>query len=208
MSVQNPETQETKTEEQKEKDFLESIKASQDFTQSGAVKKLQFKIPFRKPDAGTFFRSHPTSEYSHRITTLCFKADGISEMFVLQGNVEAEVEAEFPHFIRKQWVHAIITKQGSIHLWPIPDPVRGKDNDYWSTAREIISTAKTEWVAIVSNQSAGCYDALRPIDAFPDPEWPDITFGKLLMLALKGKIIDKLDHEALLRLRGNNGGFE
>jgi hypothetical protein len=35
-----------------------------------------------------------------------------------------------------------------------------------------------------------------------DPEWPELSFQELVNLAFKDKVVDRLDHPVLRRLRG------
>jgi hypothetical protein len=35
-----------------------------------------------------------------------------------------------------------------------------------------------------------------------DPEWPRLTFQELLRIAFRDRLVDRLDHPVILRLRG------
>ena len=39
-------------------------------------------------------------------------------------------------------------------------------------------------------------------DTIPDPEWPTLSFQELLRIAFRDRLIDRLDHPVIKRLRG------
>ena len=67
---------------------------------------------------------------------------------------------------------------------------------------EAAAIAREGWVRLAANMSLGAYDIYEATGNLPDPEWPEIEFGKILEIAFRDKYIDSLDHPVLQRLRG------
>jgi hypothetical protein len=97
-----------------------------------------------------------------------------------------------------------ITQQGSIFMWPVPLPTaEGRENAWHHTARIAAEHAETNWVRMIANMSAGCYDVKIAPPGMPDPEWPTESLADLLPIAFgNGKLIDSLDHPVIKRLMG------
>ena len=55
---------------------------------------------------------------------------------------------------------------------------------------------------VSANMSLGAYDTFSALGDIPEPEWPDISFEKILEIAFKGKYIDSLDHAVVRDLLG------
>jgi hypothetical protein len=50
--------------------------------------------------------------------------------------------------------------------------------------------------------SLGAYEVFQATGELPNPEWPEMSFTRILEIAFKGRYITDLDHPALRRLRG------
>jgi hypothetical protein len=50
--------------------------------------------------------------------------------------------------------------------------------------------------------SLGANEVFLATGELPDPEWPEMSFTRILEVAFKGRYITDLDHPALRRLRG------
>jgi hypothetical protein len=59
-----------------------------------------------------------------------------------------------------------------------------------------------EWVRITANMSLGAYDIYEATGNLPDPVWPDLPFPDLLRIAFRDRIVDRVDHPLIQRLRG------
>jgi hypothetical protein len=60
--------------------------------------------------------------------------------------------------------------------------------------------ARSRWVRHRSNRELGAYDPLVSDAIDVEPEWPDLTFARILEIALKDRYIGSLDHEILVGL--------
>jgi hypothetical protein len=100
-------------------------------------------------------------------------------------------------------VFTAISRQGVLHLWPARLPTSdGKVNVWHSSAIEAAQLAMKRWVRVKANMGLGAYEIFEAASTIPDPEWPDLPLQELLRIAFKGRLVDRLDHAVIKRLRG------
>ena len=58
------------------------------------------------------------------------------------------------------------------------------------------------WVRVKANMSLGAYETTAAESLIPEPEWPQQSFQELLRIAFKDRLVDRLDHPVVKRLRG------
>jgi hypothetical protein len=93
-----------------------------------------------------------------------------------------------------------VNQNGVFFLWPVPVD----DQNSWNkTARRAYQIAKTDWVKLVGDRSAGEYHTfLAEGEALPPPRFPDKSYWELLDLAFpNSKIVEGADHEVVLKIR-------
>ena len=96
-----------------------------------------------------------------------------------------------------------VNRQGVPFLWPIRLPGDDGKLDSWSqSAMDAAEAAKSSWVRITANMSLQGYEFQTATAQLAEPAWPDLTLGKVLEIAFRGKLIDSWDHDVLRRLRG------
>jgi hypothetical protein len=85
-------------------------------------------------------------------------------------------------------------------------PTRNTDNSWNKDNLEACQRAKALWVEATSRRKEGIdgYKVVvaRDHDAFPEPKWPTQSLGELIEKTFAGRMIDRDDHPALLRLIG------
>jgi hypothetical protein len=89
-----------------------------------------------------------------------------------------------------------------LFLWPVRLPVEGRHDEWNRSALDAADTATKRWVRLVANMQLGAYDVHTAEGTLDDPEWPDISFKRVLEVAFKDRFIETLDHPVLRRLRG------
>ena len=102
-------------------------------------------------------------------------------------------------------MHTVITRQGTVFLWPIRLPdADGKINEWHQSAANAAEYATKQWVRIKSNKAIRGYDLIIPDGKkpIPQPTWPDLSFQELLRIAFRDRLIDRLDHPVVKLLRG------
>jgi hypothetical protein len=173
------------------------LRLSQDFDAMVGVKKALLTVPVRRPDRQWYLRVHP--DESWRLPTAVLEDRTDRETYL----VDPSLFGELPGDIVAKVLFTAINRQGVVFLWPVKLPGTDGRLDEWSrSAMEAAGLAMKDWVKVVSNQALGAYEVIPASAQFPEPEWPDIGFGKILEIAFRDKFIRTVDHPVLRRLRG------
>ena len=178
---------------------LEKLRLDQKFVESAGVKKLLTKVPVQKPNPQTFVRVHSGEKYRMALAVILLKED--SETFLLTPSIARDLPGEFVMVM----MHTVITRQGTVFLWPIRLPdADGKINEWHQSAANAAEYATKQWVRIKSNKAIRGYDLIIPDGKkpIPQPTWPDLSFQELLRIAFRDRLIDRLDHPVVKLLRG------
>ena len=176
---------------------LERLRLPQNFVGMVGGKKGITTVPVRRPDPQTFIRVHPDPGYQLMTAVLEMKED--REVYLVDQPLWNELAAEL---VQKRIVTAI-TRQGNLFLWA--PRVVGPDGrlDAWNaSAHQIVEKAITVWVRVLSNKQVGAYEYIVPGQAYPEPEWPPLSFAEILDIAFRGRFIKSADHPIVKRLRG------
>ena len=173
---------------------LERFRLNQDFTRTGAVKVLT-QVPVRKAGKTTFFRAHD----EHWFDTMILELKEDSESYLVEPELQEELQAE----IVAVTLVLCVTRQGVVFIWPVrlPDAM-GRVNPWHMSAREAAVISTTKWIRICANQQLGGYDVHEAINQAAVPAWPKESFKQLIDIAFRGKVIDRIDHPVIRRLRG------
>lgn len=176
---------------------LDKLRLSQSFHEQLGVRKAIVTIPVRKPDRQWFVRTHPEEAWSLQTATLELKEE--RETYLVDPSLWGEVSGEV---VPKLLVMAV-NRQGVPFLWPIRLPsTDGRLDDWNRSALEAATRARTRWVRIAANMSAGSYDVFETGGDFGEPQWPEIDFHAVITIAFKDRYIAAMDHPVLRRLRG------
>jgi hypothetical protein len=85
-------------------------------------------------------------------------------------------------------------------------PTRNLDNSWNRDTIAGCEQAKTLWTQATSRGEEGVdaylLEVARDPDVFPEPKWPEQSLSDLIDRAFAGRLIDREDHPALLRLIG------
>ena len=74
--------------------------------------------------------------------------------------------------------------------------------EWHRSAAEGAQRAMTQWVRIKANMSLGAYEMYVAESVITDPVWPEQTFPELLRIAFRDRLVDRIDHPVVKRLRG------
>jgi hypothetical protein len=162
------------------------------------VKKALLYVPVRKPSRQEFVRVRAETEFRMPINILELKEE--RETYAVMPAVAAVLPSE----TRIVELRVCISRTGTLFLWPVPLPTPdGRENAWHKTARDAAGIAEEQWVRIVANMGAGCYDVHTAPLELPEPDWPDVDFPDLLRKAFgAGRMINTLDHAVIQRLQG------
>ena len=176
---------------------LEALRLSQNFGETIGVKKLLTTVPVHKPDRQVFVRVHPDEAY--RFQTAVIEVKEENETYLLHPSLWPEVSGE----LVPKTLFTAITRLGVVFLWPVRLPGEDGRLDPWNrSALDAAQLAMHKWVRVASNRSLGAYEVFEAGGGLSEPEWPDLTFEKILHIAFRDQFIDTLQHSVIKRLRG------
>jgi hypothetical protein len=177
---------------------LKSLTLDQNFFEASGVKKLLRTVPTRRPHHQDFIRVRPDPEFRANILTVDLKED--REVYLVRPEIAPELTGE----TSPKTIFTAINKQGVLFLWPvpIPPPDTGRINEWWRSSREAAELAMSRWLRIRANMSLGAYEMFEAEGVMAEPEWPSLTFQELLKVSFRDRMIDRVDHPVIQRLRG------
>ena len=171
------------------------FRLSQNFGSVSGVKKQLSTVPVRKPNKTQWVRVHPEKKMDAKLLKYGEKDEDLYF-------VEPELQAEVEQLARAHRLVLAIDRQGDPFLWPIVLPDENRRLNWHLSALEAAQNAELEWTRIQSNMNIGAYDIFTAEGNLKEPEWPELSLDEILDIAFKNKIINRLDHQVLLQLRG------
>ena len=176
---------------------LDSLRLSQAFVETAGVKKLLTTVPVRKPNPQDFVRVHAGGDY--RMDVLMVDLKDEREHFLVRPELAGELAGET---VMKS-LFAAISRQGVVFLWPVHIPLAdGKQLEWWRSQREAAELAMSRWIRVKANMSLGAYEMFEAQGVMSEPTWPDASFQDLIRIAFRDRMIDRVDHPVIRRLRG------
>jgi hypothetical protein len=175
------------------------FRLAQDFDRVAGVTKVIVTVKAQKPNGQAWFRVHPDEGYRMQVALLKLKDE--NEVFLVDPSLVGQLATEVvPHVL-----YTYVTREGAIAVWPARLPRADGRTDHWMRSEhEAAKLATTSWVRMTANMAAGSFDVHVAKADLPEPEWPDVTFEKLLELAFADHLVESMDHPVLRRLRGES----
>ena len=176
---------------------LDNLRLNQSFTETAGVRKLLKTVPVHKPNPQDFVRVHPSPDY--RMSAPVIELKDEREEYIVTKELVPELVGEFV----SKTLYTAINRQGITFLWPVrlPDP-EGREMEWWRSMREAADLATTQWVRVKANKHLGAYEMFVAESVMNEPVWPEASFQDLVKLAFRDRLITKLDHPVIKRLRG------
>jgi hypothetical protein len=181
---------------------LTKLRLNQAFAETAGVKKVINRVPVGKPNPQDWVRVHPGQSYRDTFAVIEWKED--REYYIVHPGMAAALTGEF----FTATLYTCINRQGVVRLVPVrlPGP-DGKVNQWHQSLKDAMEAAMLEWLRVKSNMSLGAYEIFGIEDKEnkpppPDPVWPDLTFQDLLRIAFRDRVVDRMDHPLVNRLRG------
>jgi hypothetical protein len=178
---------------------IDDLRLTQDFAAKAKVKKVVVSVPVQKPDRQQFFRVHPDENWRMMTWVLELKEEKITYLIdpslwgteTLEGEIAAKV------------LFTCITTTGNLFIFPVKMADANGNLDQWNLAKlEAANRAMKVWVRLVYNSESRKYDVFEAKGSLEGPQWPEITFQKMISLAFKDQFIRSLDHPVIKKLRG------
>lgn len=163
----------------------------------GIVKEM-VACPVRRAGKQEFFRIHPGEEFQLRAFILEFRDEG--ETYLVMPGVAAELPGE----TRLVSLRLAVTRQGSIFLFPIPEPkIDGRETGWGPSLRAATAKAEKDWVRVIANMNQGAYDVYVAPSKLGNPVWPEKSMRDILAIAFgESFIIRDGGHPVIKRLLG------
>jgi hypothetical protein len=178
---------------------LSKLRIKQNFNESVGVKKATLHVPVRKPTRSEFFRVHPEETMRIPVAMIDMKED--REIFL----VSPDLASQMPGEIQPKLLVTAINRQGVLFLWPINLELGEgsiRKNHWNETARTAADLATKSWVKMSANMSLGAYEVFEASGDIPDPEWPELSFQRILEIAFKDNFITDPNHIVVRKLMG------
>jgi hypothetical protein len=173
-----------------------SLRLDQSFAAT-SVKKQLTTVPVGKPNNQDFVRVHPSPDY--RLTTALLELKDDREMYLVAPALKEALTGEW----LPATLYTTVNRQGVLRLWPVKLPgADGKINAWHQSAAQAAELAVTKWVRVVPNMSLRAYEMMVAETTTPEPEWPDLAMKQILEIAFRDRLITRIDHPVVKRLRG------
>lgn len=164
---------------------------------SSIAKKVLTTVPVRKPLPGSFIRTHPDNGCWQKFGILELKELG--KTYLVDPSVAAALSEEGETTLKTAILVLCVDRRGNPFLWPLK--VSDRYCDWHSSALQAAEHAKSKWVRVDSNMSAGCYDTVVSTST-AQPAWPSESYREILSLAFRGRVIKSYDDPIIQELRG------
>jgi hypothetical protein len=178
-------------------DDLSKLRLDQSFVETAGVKKLLTTVPVGKPRPQDFIRVHPDPEYRDQFALIELKTD--REQYLVLSYIARELPGE----CYMATIYTVINRQGTVQLWPVRLPAPdGRIVEWHRSAADAAERAIKSWIRVKADMDLGAYVPYEAAGSIPDPEWPAVSFRELLRIAFRDRLVDRLDHPVIKRLRG------
>jgi hypothetical protein len=113
------------------------------------------------------------------------------------------IAQEMPGEFFMATLYTTINRQGVLFLWPVRLPASdGRQLEWHRSAAEAAERAMKDWIRVRSNMSLGAYEIDAAGITHSDPEWPPYSLEDLLRIAFRDRLVNRIDHPVVRRLRG------
>lgn len=155
----------------------------------------------KSPPRDAWVTVHPDHVYGPLAMLEAEVGDGRTGMYAVTASILRDKRAS--REVKMFRLQLAQTSLGHSFFWAL----REGDDSWAASAHAACELGRGGWVRVVAakgaSKGAGRYDCFSPEKPLNvDTAWPEESLLELVGMALKGRIIDSLDHAVLLRLRG------
>ena len=178
----------------------ESMRLPQDFGDQLKTRRIAVSVAVQKPDRDSWVYIHPDPQWRRIMGLLTDKVN--RRIYVATRDIQPEIADD----IIPKLLVTYGTRSGGFGLWPIRMPDEsGRLDTYNESAHAIVNMHAGKWLRVLLDQSEGAYHIIDdPTCTIPCPKWPEGGINGLLDLAFRGRIINSLEHPAVMALRRAN----
>ena len=176
---------------------LGALRLHENYQADVAVRRVLTSVPVGKPNRHEFVRVHPGEDF--RLDTFVLDSKEDHEVYIITREARVFLVDEMVPVT----LYLSVNRQGFPRIWSVKLPgADGRQNAWHESAARAARRAMTQWTRIAANMQLGAYEVHEAVGQLSDPQWPTESFGELLDIAFKGRIIDSADHPVVQRLRG------
>jgi hypothetical protein len=176
---------------------LDRLRLSQNFADLVGVKKQLVIVSVCKPHPHWFIRVHP--EWQLSTFTLTVEGERGRETYIVDPGLWDGIR----RLLAPSRLVVGISRQNAVFVWPLRLPSSdGRTNTWNESALAAAKLAETQWVRVASNTAIAMYEIVTATAQYPEPEWPDVGFQRVIELAFQGRFIQSADHPVLRKLAG------
>jgi hypothetical protein len=168
--------------------------------ESSVAKKVLNTVPVRKPSKESFVRTNPDPAMWRTYSILELKEEG--RTYIVTPQLAVALDAEGESTLTNALLVPTVDRRGNFFLWILK--LSDRESSWHLSGNRAAELAKTKWVRIQSNMSAGAYDTCVAENQDAQPVWPEEDLATILKIAFEGKVITSRDHPVLKELRGGN----
>ncbi|MET4483145.1 hypothetical protein [Bradyrhizobium sp. F1.13.3] len=146
----------------------------------------------KTPTKNEFFRTHPTFRPDLKLVNIEVGME--KQYFAVAPDMEVPLHGIGINF-SKYTLYLTMSPGGAFHVIPI---MVGSDNDYNRSKEYGLLDGVKRWVRLYTDQENKQYRVFpAPEGRFDEPQWPDLSVGKIggLCFRDKGRLIDSTSHE-------------
>ena len=176
-----------------------SLVLDQSYLRDSVAKKVLLEIDIRRPGKDEFFRVHPEAGYRLGPVAIISNRDDRT-IYILGPDVARNTNVQHITAV----LYTCINIDGVLFLWPVTVPGSGGGSTLaWHTSAVTAAQKAAEnWIKLVPDMKAKNYVAFVAQGDIPEPEWPPLTMGQILKIALKDRYIKDYEHPVLRKLSG------
>lgn len=174
----------------------ENLRISQDFVEQAETESIQGAISVGKPGKQMFCRVRPGDEWQLLAAVIEEEEAMEKTLWIVPPALIPELKDEVSHVL----LRLAVNRLGVPFLWPLKISRDGKSNLWNQSAMRAADAATRNWVRMRGNGRQ--YEIITAKNDSTEPIWPDMSFQKILELALKDRIITDRNHPLLRQLRG------
>ena len=168
---------------------------------SAVIRSEQAPAKEHKPRKDEFFRIHPSPDYVDDWWLLVVDDGMEKERYVVLPEVRPLIDGN----MQAHRLFVGMNLHDAVFIWPVrlPDGINDGGRTWSESALICADQAKSMWIKIRGNRSAGAYEKQVAEGKLDEPKWPAKSFTDLVSEAYKGKVVDRPDHPVIRKLSGD-----
>lgn len=177
---------------------IDNLLISQDYTSNKSAVEVITQIVIRKPRKVEYVRVKPEKEFSCGPVAIYEDRENRCTYIV-----SPKIIQFLDGYYQPANLTTAISKSGELFLWPLKLPKKdGRDNQWFQSARAAAEMAKNNWINVKADHTMKMYKVKKAEGDIPEPEWPTISFDKIMKKVSSFYLIDNENHLVIQRLRG------